>query len=339
MEGKLKYGENPHQKATFRTINADDPLAISKFKRSDGGAFLSDETSWISITDLGRLIATAERFAAAFKKNVGGPPPSLAVIVKHGSPCGAAYGEDPATVVRSAWLGDPQAAFGGFLLSTFPFTRAVADSIKDANGGRMPFLSVAAPSIEKEIENYVGTKANTRYFVSNPALAEVIKPAIYKETTSVRDVVLEQDSSQFIPDFKNLSRHGSALASGEENRILADLSLAFAICASSTSNTISIVKNGTLIANAVGQQKRVGSAKLALALAKENGHDAAASVAVSDSFFPFPDGLESLAKGGVSVVFATSGSMRDEDVFNAAERLNITMFTAPDKEGRMFAGH
>lgn len=340
MGSKLKYGENPHQKASFQSVQTTDPLAIGQFKRIDGSNFAGKETSWISITDLGSLLSTAERFAAAYRKNADDTLPYFGAIVKHGSPCGAAFGNSSEEVARNIWLGDREAAFGGFFLCTFSFTKEIADTIKEANGGQMPFLSVAAPTLPEGIENYVGAKANTRYFISNPALSKIPdKPAIHKEMRSVRDLILEQEQSRFIPDFKHMEFHGRTLAGEERHSAFADLSLAFAVCSVSTSNTVTLVKNGMLIGNAVGQQKRLGSARLALQLAKENGHDARGAVAATDSYFPFPDGLEVLAEGGVRAVFATSGSIRDKEVFAAAEKLQITLYTVPDKEGRMFAGH
>lgn len=336
----LKYGENPHQGATAEFRESAEPLAIRHFKRFDGSPFINKEASWISITDFGRLLTLIERFAAAYRLNVRGALPHIGAIVKHGSPCGAAFGGNSADVAADIWRGDPQAAFGGFLLITAPFTKKVAKAIAEANGGKMPFLSVAAPVLEEGITSILGAKAQTRSFISNPALAKIPERlAFYKEVRSVRDILLEQDAPQFVPDFLKAEHHGKLLPSKEAKTVFADLSLAYAVCAASTSNTVSIVKNGMLVGNAVGQQKRVGSAKLALRLAKENGHDTSGAVAVSDSFFPFPDGLETLAKGGVRAIFATSGSVKDKDVFAAAEKRGVALFTVSDKEGRMFAGH
>lgn len=341
MKSKLKYGENPHQKASVSGGALRDALAISKFERLDGRPFAGSETSWISITDLGRLLQVVERFAAAYRKNVGGPLPCFGAIVKHGSPCGAAFGNDPEEVAWDIWLGDPQAAFGGSLVTTFPFTRKIVSALSEANGGRMPFISaVAAPSFEKGIEETIGAKSKSTHFIANKALADIPKQlARHKEVKSVRDLMLEQTSPQFVPDFSAMAHSGAALSRSEKKRILADLSLAYAICSASTSNTVSLVRNGVLIANAVGQQKRVGSAKLALRLAQENGHEIEGAAAVSDSYFPFPDGVETLAAGGVRAIFATSGSVRDKEVFARARELGVSMYTVPDKEGRMFAGH
>lgn len=341
MAIKLKYGENPHQKAAAKQRATTDALAIAKFKREDGRPFVSGETSWISITDLGRLLQVVERFAAAYRKNIGSSLPYVAAIVKHGSPCGAAFGKDPMHVAYETWQGDPQAAFGGALIVTFPFTSKIVEALTKANGGRMPFLSaIAAPSFEKGVTEKIGAKSKGTHFISNKALGKIpAKISSLAEIQSVRDYVLEQTAPQFVPVFSKIEYHGPAFSKKDVQQITEDLSLAYAVCSASTSNTVSVVRAGTLIGNAVGQQKRVGSAKLALHLAHESNHETKGAVAVSDSYFPFPDGVEALAEGGVRAIYATSGSVRDNLVFARAKELGVGMYTVPDKEGRMFAGH
>ncbi len=341
MKSELKYGENPHQRAWFETGKTKDPLALQNFRREDGRPFLGRETSWISVTDLGRLVQVVERFSVAYKQNVRGALPPVAAIVKHGSPCGAAFGSNSADVAKNVWLGDPQAAFGGAFICTFPFTKKIISALSEGNGGKMPFISaVAAPSVGPRASQQIGAKTKTTHFITNPSLNKIPEalPAML-EVKSVRDVMLEQETAQFVPVFKKMEYHGPEISKQEEKKIFADLSLAYAVCSASTSNTITLVKDGMLIGNAVGQQKRVGSAKLAIALAKENGHDVKGSVAVSDSFFPFPDALEVLAKAGVRAIFATAGSVRDKEVFAAAETRRVSLYTISDTEGRMFAGH
>jgi phosphoribosylaminoimidazolecarboxamide formyltransferase/IMP cyclohydrolase len=341
MAIQLKYGENPHQKATAEQRATTDALAIAKFKRENGQPFVGEDTSWISITDFGRLLQVVERFAAAYRKNIGPSLPCVAVIVKHGSPCGAAFGENPADVAYATWQGDPQAAFGGSLIVTFPFTSNIVEALAKANGGKIPFLSaIAAPSFEKGVTEKIGAKTKGTHFLVNKALAKIpAKISSLPEIKSVRDYVLEQTAPQFVPVFSKMEYHGPAFSKKDVWEIAADLSLAYAVCSASTSNTVSLVRAGTLIGNAVGQQKRVGSAKLALRLAHESGHETKGAVAVSDSYFPFPDGVEALAEGGVRAIFATSGSVRDSEVFARATELNVGMFTVPDKIGLMFAGH
>ncbi|MDP3965668.1 MAG: hypothetical protein Q8Q13_02630 [bacterium] len=341
MKVKLKYGENPHQKAAATPRTTTDALAIAKFKREDGKPFVGAETSWISITDIGRLLQVVERFAAAYRKNIGPSLPHVAVIVKHGSPCGAAFGKNSADVAFATWQGDPQAAFGGSLIVTFPFTTQIVEALTKANGGKMPFLSaIAAPSFEKGVWEKIGAKSKGTHFISNKALGKIpAKISSLPEIQSVRDYVLEQTAPQFVPVFSKIEYHGPTFSQKDLQEITADLTLAYAVCSASTSNTVSVVRGGVLIGNAVGQQKRVGSAKLALHLAHESGHETKGAVAASDSYFPFPDGVEALAEGGVRAIYATSGSMRDAQVFARAKELGVGMFTVPDKVGRMFAGH
>ena len=341
MKVKLKYGENPHQKAVAKPRVTTDALAIAKFKRGDGKPFVGAETSWISITDLGRLLQVVERFAAAYRKNVAPSLPCVAAIVKHGSPCGAAFGKNPEQVAHDTWLGDRQAAFGGSLIVTFPFTAKIVEALTKANGGKMPFLSaIAAPSFGKGVTERIGARSKGTHFISNKALGKIpAKISTLPEIKSVRDYVLEQTAPQYVPVFSKVEYHGPAFSKKDLQKITADLSLAYAVCSASTSNTVSLVRGGVLIGDAVGQQKRVGSAKLALRLAHGSGHETKGAVAVSDSYFPFPDGVEALAAGGVRAIYATSGSVRDGEVFARATELNVGMFTVPDKIGRMFAGH
>jgi phosphoribosylaminoimidazolecarboxamide formyltransferase / IMP cyclohydrolase len=341
MKTKLKYGENPDQKATATHRVTADALAITRFRREDGKPFVGSETSWISITDLGRLLQVVERFAAAYKKNIGPSLPHVAAIVKHGSPCGAAFGGNPERVAHDTWLGDPQAAFGGSLIVTFPFTTKIAEALAKANGGKMPFLSaIAAPSFEKGVTNKIMAKSKGTHFIYNKALAKIpARLSSQTEIKSVRDYVLEQAAPRFVPVFSRADYHGPEFSEKDMNEMTEDLTLAYAVCSASTSNTVTVVLGGVLIGNAVGQQKRVGSARLALRLAHESGHATKGAVAVSDSYFPFPDGAEALAEGGVRAIYATSGSMRDNFVFARAKELGVGMFTVPDKVGRMFAGH
>jgi len=341
MKIKLKYGENPHQKATASKRPTTDALAIAKFKREDGRPFVGADTSWISITDISRLLQVVERFAAAYRKNVSASFPYFAAIVKHGSPCGAAFGKNSADVAYAAWQSDQQTAFGGSLIVTFPFTAEIVEALTRANGGKMPFLSaVAAPSFEKGVTEKIGAKSKGTHFISNKVLAKIpAKISSLPEIQSVRDYVLEQTAPQFVPVFSKIEYHGPAFSQKDLQEITADLTLAYAVCSASTSNTVSVVRGGVLIGNAVGQQKRAGSAKLAIRLAHESGHETKGAVAVSDSYFPFPDGVEALAEGGVRAIYATSGSVRDGEVFARAKELGVGMFTVSDKVGRMFAGH
>lgn len=115
--------------------------------------------------------------------------------------------------------------------------------------------------------------------------------------------------------------------------------LAWAIGATSNSNTIALVKDGMLVGNGVGQQDRVGAAKLALMRAERSKHEVKGAVAYSDSFFPFPDGPETLIDGGVATILTTSGSLKDPATIELAASRGVPLYMIPDRLGRGFFGH
>ena len=118
-----------------------------------------------------------------------------------------------------------------------------------------------------------------------------------------------------------------------------DLLLAWGIGATSNSNTITLVKDGMLIGNGVGQQDRVGAAKLALTRARDAGHNPAGAVAYSDSFFPFTDGPQVLLDAGISAVLTSKGSVRDHEVIALFRDRGVPLVMVPDEDGRGFFGH
>ena len=118
-----------------------------------------------------------------------------------------------------------------------------------------------------------------------------------------------------------------------------DLILAWAIGCTSNSNTVTIVKDNMLLGNGVGQQNRVGCCKLAIKRATSAGHNINGAAAYSDSFFPFVDGVEVLQKADIKTIFATSGSVRDQEIKKFCQQKNITLIMLPDKDARGFFGH
>ena len=154
---------------------------------------------------------------------------------------------------------------------------------------------------------------------------------------SVRGGFLTQPNYKFILDLRdpNLKKYGPALNMDEEN----DLLLAKAICDTSNSNTITLVRSGQLIGNGVGQQTRVRAAKLAGLIAKECKHSVPGASAASDSFFPFVDGPEALDNLGVTVIITSSGSVNDAKVIDFCDSNEISLYMIPDSIGRGFYNH
>jgi phosphoribosylaminoimidazolecarboxamide formyltransferase/IMP cyclohydrolase len=118
-----------------------------------------------------------------------------------------------------------------------------------------------------------------------------------------------------------------------------DLVLAWAVGSTSNSNTVTLVRDGQLIGNGVGQQDRVGGCELAIKRATDAGHDTKAAVAYSDSFFPFPDGPQALIDAGVSAILATSGSVRDSEIQEVCRKQKVILVQLPDAHARGFFGH
>ena len=145
-----------------------------------------------------------------------------------------------------------------------------------------------------------------------------------------------QPNYTFVPNFnqKEFNKYGTATQIQER-----DMILAWAIGSTSNSNTITLVKNGQLISNGVGQQDRVGAAQLAITRAKRSGHDVTGAVAYSDSFFPFPDGPQVLIEAGIAAIFTSSGSVRDRAIIEVCTKNDVVLYMIPDQIGRGFFGH
>ncbi len=127
-----------------------------------------------------------------------------------------------------------------------------------------------------------------------------------------------------------------------DTEVIRSVILAWAVGATSNSNTITLVKDGRLVGNGVGQQDRVGAAKLAIFRADEanNGKaDLAGATAYSDSFFPFPDAPEVLINRGIKTIFSTSGSVNDEKIIELCKSKGVELILLPDSEARGFYQH
>jgi len=174
--------------------------------------------------------------------------------------------------------------------------------------------------------------------IANPALANLDRNSLDSAPRFryVRGGFLQQPNYTFILDLKDpeLVKHGQATLRQEE-----DMLLAKAICDTSNSNTITLVSNGMLIGNGVGQQARVYGAQLALTRAYRSTHHVPDASAASDSFFPDIDGVEALAEAHVKAIVSTSGSVKDKEVIKFCEEKGIVLYLTPDKKGRGFFGH
>jgi phosphoribosylaminoimidazolecarboxamide formyltransferase / IMP cyclohydrolase len=354
MDSPTKYGENPQQKqAAFYADNrvAADPLGLDKFEHVQGM-----ERSYVNMTDIDRLLQTVTHIAAGFKRNFG-EVPFTAVGVKHGNACGAAAGKTMVEAVKKMLEGDTRAIFGGVVMLNGPIDEEVAEALMHhAHEGDKPRL------LDGVVGSSVSTGAlellnrNKLRVVVNPALAELDENSLdsSRRQRPVRGGVLEQPNYDFVMDLgaDHMQTHGEP--TDQQKR---DMVLAWAVGATSNSNTITLVKDGRLIGNGVGQQDRVGAGQLALTRTvtdlpelEEQGdkiilkvtldkNKLAGAAAYSDSFFPFPDGPVLLAKAGIKAILASSGSVADESVIKSLSEQGVAVMMVPDKAGRGFYLH
>jgi phosphoribosylaminoimidazolecarboxamide formyltransferase / IMP cyclohydrolase len=336
-----KYGENPQQiPAAFYADNRIniDPLGLDQFTHVKGM-----EKSYVNMIDMDRLLQTSTHIAATLERNMGAVP-AMAVGVKHGNACGAAVGETMADAVKKMIEGDSRALHGGVIMLNGEIDEEIANLLMyhAYDGFKFRILDglVGASVTQDALE--VLTREKLRVVV-NPALAELGESSIDygARIRPVRGGFLEQPNYTVIPNLRQAERQAGGWVSPDQEL---DLALGWAVNVTSNSNTITLVKDGMLIGNGVGQQDRVGAAELAIKRAIDAGHEVEGAVAISDSFFPFPDGPETLVEAGVNVILSTSGSINDEEVFGrmqdlAKEGKLQSFLTFPDKTHRGFFGH
>ena len=331
----LKYGENAAQApAHLLAVATSDPLALERLTLLAG-----TEPSYNNLAEVGRQIQTMTHIAAGFERNFGSVP-FIALGTKHGNACGAAVGDGPVQVVRKMVMGDPRAIFGGLVMVNFALTEEVAGELLTygVGDGRRVLDAVTAPSFAPEAVQMLSRKGDKCRFLANEALGALGAGSL-DATPMLRQVrggYLRQPNYTWIADLGSpeVARIGE-LSDGQRR----DMILAWAICATSNSNTVTLTRDGRLIGNGVGQQDRVGCCELALKRATDAGHEPAGAIAASDSFFPHPDGPQTLVEAGVSAIWATSGSVRDEDTRDLCRRRNVALWQVADSLGRGFFGH
>jgi phosphoribosylaminoimidazolecarboxamide formyltransferase / IMP cyclohydrolase len=174
--------------------------------------------------------------------------------------------------------------------------------------------------------------------LANPALTALDHDSLDRgpRTRYVRGGYLEQPNYTFVLELDDPAVQRTGPLTSAQAR---DLLLAWAIGSTSNSNTVTLVRDGQLLGNGVGQQDRVGGCALAITRATDAGHATEGSVAYSDSFFPFPDGAQLLVDAGVTAVFCTTGSVRDDVVRQAFTDAGVTVVQLPDRLARGFFGH
>ncbi|MBI3956842.1 MAG: hypothetical protein HY340_02530 [Candidatus Kerfeldbacteria bacterium] len=335
---RCRYGENPWQKpAGLYATPGTDPLALPRFELVAGG-----DPSYINWCDVDRGLTTLTHIAAALAE-VGETRHHVAVVLKHGNACGAGVSSDfRKEALEAAIDGDPEAAFGGVVITNFPvesYCGVVLRNHRVPHGGKRILDGLVAPDIPADTVDELRRKDGKGFFLVNPALGHLSKQSLSTETIirQVRGGFLTQPNFSFVLDWllPELSWYGPEPTIAKKNNLL----LARAVGSTGTSNTITLANRGRILANATGQQSRVLACELALMKARRADNDIAGAVAYSDSFFPFPDGPKLLIDAGVTAILASSGSIRDEQTIRLCEEHKVSLCLIPDALGRGFYGH
>ena len=297
----LRYGENPHQPASFyveMAVGERKPTGITWAEQLWG-----KELSFNNILDADAAWGVVTDFAA----------PTVSVI-KHTNPCGLASHDDIAEAYRRAFSGDPVAAFGGIVASNRAVTLAMAEEMKSVF-----YEIVIAPEYEPEALELLRNKKNLRILVAElPPGYGKAEPANL-DFRRVKGGFLVQTSDS-LPEgsvkLKTVTKRETTPAE------IDDLLFAWRAVKHVKSNAILLVKDKTILGMGAGQPSRIVSAQIAK---EKAGEKTRGSVLASDAMFPFPDVVEAAAAAGVTAIIQPGGSIRDADSIRAADEYNIAM--------------
>ncbi|MFC9360366.1 bifunctional phosphoribosylaminoimidazolecarboxamide formyltransferase/IMP cyclohydrolase [Rhodococcus sp. NPDC057014] len=291
----LRYGENPHQAAALY-VNSAAPAGLAQAEQLHG-----KEMSYNNYTD----------GDAAWRAAFDFSEPAVAII-KHANPCGIAVGADIAEAHRKAHACDPVSAYGGVIAANREITVEMAEQVAEI------FTEVIiAPSYADGALGVLQRKKNVRVLLAQAPTATGI------ELRPVSGGALLQERDVLDAEGDDPANWTLAVGDAADEQTLKDLEFAWRACRSVKSNAILLASDGASVGVGMGQVNRVDSAHLAVQRA---GDRVVGSVGASDAFFPFPDGLQVLANAGVKAVVQPGGSVRDNEVIDAAKEAGITMY-------------
>ncbi len=299
----LRYGENPHQAAA---LYADGAQAggVANARQLHG-----KKLSYINLLDANAAFSLAAEFEQP-----------AATVIKHANPCGCGVALDPATAFQYAYAGDPVAAFGGIVAVNRPIGLAAASTIVEGK----KFLEVLiAPAFAPDALDILRNRwTDCRLLAVQDDASSPPSSQRKLKWASISGGVLVQQADREPP-----ASYSTVTTTQPSSHAMIDLHIAWRICKHVKSNAIVIVKDRQLIGVGAGQMSRVTSARLAIDLARQNGHEEklAGAVAASDAFFPFADGPQLLLDAGISALIQPGGSKRDPDTINLCNQRGASM--------------
>ena len=285
----LRYGENPHQKAAMFSDGSGTGVANAR-------QLQGKELSYNNIVDLQAAWDLAQEFEEP-----------VCAIIKHTNPCGTATGKTLAEAYKRALECDPVSAFGGVIGVNRPVDGDAAEEMAKL------FLEViAAPSFDEAAKAKFASKKNLR-------LVEIVNAPQKWVLKNVSGGILAQDV-----DARHLAENDLKVVTKRQPTAQEKRALLFAwkVCKHVKSNAILYSRDGQTVGVGAGQMSRVDSSKIG---AMKAVSPLKGTVAASDAYFPFPDGVEEIAKAGATAIIQPGGSVRDQEVIEAADRLGLAM--------------
>jgi phosphoribosylaminoimidazolecarboxamide formyltransferase/IMP cyclohydrolase len=303
----LRYGENPHQGAALYARHGAPPgLATAELlngKPMSYNNYVDAAAAWRTAFDFSR--------------------PCVAII-KHTNPCGIAIGADLAEAHRKAHACDPLSAYGGVIAANGIVTGEMAAQVANV------FTEVVvAPGFEEAALDLLTVKKNLRVLrcpapePAPPGAALAGGPGAAAEWRQLDGGLLMQAPDRFDAPGDDPAAWEHKAGPEASSDVLADLAFAWRACRAAKSNAIVLASGGATVGVGMGQVNRVDSARIAVARC---GERTKGSVAASDAYFPFADGLRVLADAGVRAVVEPGGSIRDGEVIAAAEAAGVSLY-------------
>jgi phosphoribosylaminoimidazolecarboxamide formyltransferase/IMP cyclohydrolase len=291
----LRYGENPHQKSS---------IYVSDYQDQDLG-FTQLHGKELSYNNYNDMFAALEILDSIKKFGT--------VIIKHANPCGVSVNKNPLTSFKNAFASDPISAFGGIIACNFKITKKVAiEIIKNFSE------VILAKGFDKESLMLLKRKKNlriidiTRFKLKNANSLKTFYGSFLIQNKY--KVILDKKKLKFVTKLK------------PDKKELEEIEFAFNICKYVKSNAIILCNNFSTIGIGAGQPSRLDSCRIATQKARHfQPLKIKNSVAASDAFFPFADGITTLIKAGIKIIIQPGGSIRDQEVINAADKSKIKM--------------
>ena len=296
---RMRYGENPHQNAAVYVDQQAPAGSLAAARQLQGKAL-----SYNNIADSDAALECVKQFENP-----------ACVIVKHANPCGVAVADNTLDAYDKAFKTDPTSAFGGIIAFNRPLDAKTAEAIVD----RQFVEVIVAPAIDADALDVVAAKKNVRVLETGEWPSTALPGFDFKK---VSGGLLVQNTDLGVISESDLKVVTELAPTAQQIR---DMLFAWTVVKYVKSNAIIFCKDNMTIGVGAGQMSRVYSTKIAAIKAADEGLEIKGSVMASDAFFPFRDGIDAAAATGISAIIQPGGSMRDDEVIQAANEHGLAM--------------